>query len=127
MTRVDVVPVEWLSNKHLLSNHREIKRIPNLILKGRYNLNSIPTHYTMGKGHVAFFYDKLKWLLDRYISLYNECLRRGFNVICYFDVFYKACLLHPELTNNYNATSKDIMVNIERLTFKYFSQKHNWI
>ena len=81
MTRINVgiLPKE-LSNKHLIAEHREIKRIPNCISKGKYNMDGQPDRFKLGTGHVKFFYDKLSYLKDRYISLYNECIRRGFNV-----------------------------------------------
>ena len=43
MTRINVgiSPTE-LTDKHLLAEHREIKRIPNCIARGRYNMEGIP-------------------------------------------------------------------------------------
>ena len=40
--------------------------------KGRYNLKNVPPQFTLGKGHVSFFYDKLGYLKERYIEVYNE-------------------------------------------------------
>ena len=81
MTRINagILP-QRLSNQHLLAEHREIKRIPNLITKGRYNLEGQPEKFCLGTGHVKFFYDKLGYLFARYQSLYQECKRRGFQV-----------------------------------------------
>ena len=38
--------------------------------------------FKLGIGHVKFFYNKLLYLKNRYISLYNECIKRGFNAKC---------------------------------------------
>ena len=39
MTRINAgIPVQSLSGKHLIAEHREIKRIPNCIGKGKYNM-----------------------------------------------------------------------------------------
>ena len=59
MTRINsgVKPSE-LTDKHLLSEAREIKRIPNLIKKGRYSMVDQPKTFRLGKGHVKFYYDK---------------------------------------------------------------------
>lgn len=38
MTRINIVPVEKLYDQHLLAEHREIKRIPNVIKQGKYSL-----------------------------------------------------------------------------------------
>lgn len=88
MTRINcgIEPKE-LCDQHLLAEHREIKRIPNQIRKGKCNFDGIPETFTLGNGHVKFFYNKLGYLLDRYVSLYEECKKRGFNVTCYADAW----------------------------------------
>ena len=75
MTRINSgIPSAELLDMHLLAEHREIKRIPNCIKKGRYCLTGIPSKFKMGTGHVKFFYDKLKYLHERYIELHRDCL-----------------------------------------------------
>ena len=81
MTRINAgIPPARLSDKHLLAEHREIKRIPNQISKGRYRLEGQPEKFCLGTGHVKFFYDKLGYLHTRYQLLYRECKLRGFKV-----------------------------------------------
>ena len=81
MTRINVgIEPSELPDAQLLAEHREIKRIPNAVAKGRCDLTKIPDQFTLGKGHVCFFYDKLKYLLVRYRKLHKEAKRRGFNV-----------------------------------------------
>jgi len=82
MTRINVVPVEELCDQHLLAEFREITRIPNGIISGKLKVgyDDRPTEYTLGKGHVKFFTNKLPWLFCRYSRLYSECLFRGFDV-----------------------------------------------
>ena len=79
MTRINygIAPSE-LCKKHLQAEKYEISRIPNLIKKGKYRLEHIPEHFTLGTGHVKFFYAKLKYLHRRYDELHAECLRRGY-------------------------------------------------
>lgn len=81
MTRINcgIDPCE-LPGVALLAEHREITRIPNVIRAGRARLDNLPTRFTMGIGHVRFFYDKLGYLLDRYCALRDECWRRGYQV-----------------------------------------------
>lgn len=113
MTRINAgIPVRELTNKHLIAEHREIKRIPNVIAKGRYNLKSIPPQFTLGKGHVSFFYDKLGYLKERYVDLYNECRARGFNVQNYEASWND---VPKELMNGYVPTSRDIEIIRERI------------
>lgn len=40
----------------------------------------LTTTYRLGKGHVLFFCDKLRFLSKRHRLLVDECLDRGFNV-----------------------------------------------
>ena len=88
MTRINYgIPVETLTDKHLMAEHREIKRIPNCVKKGRYSLKDQPVNFKLGTGHVKFFYNKLEYLLNRYCQLYDECIKRGFNVQCYIDAW----------------------------------------
>ena len=105
MTRINVgiLPKE-LSNKHLIAEHREIKRIPNCIAKGKYNMEGQPDRFKLGTGHVKFFYDKLSYLKDRYEMLYTECVRRGFNVQNYIKAWDN---IPEELMGNYQPTKND--------------------
>ena len=113
MTRINVAvkPIE-LNDKMLMAEHREIKRIPNSIKKGRYSLNGIPDRFTLGTGHVKFFYNKLEYLHDRYIDLYNECIKRGFNVTNYEEAFND---LPDELYNWYIETDRDRAIILQRI------------
>lgn len=105
MTRINCgIPVKELSNKHLIAEHREIKRVPNAVRSGRVNLESIPEKFTLGTGHVRFFYDKLLYLKNRYMELYKECRRRGFNVTNFIDSWNN---LPERLLNNYEPTEED--------------------
>ena len=74
MTRINVVPVTELCDKHLVAEYRELPRVFALARP----CNDAPTKYTLGAGHVKFFYDKLGWLLARQKSLIAEMKRRGF-------------------------------------------------
>lgn len=88
MTRINAgIPPADLSDKHLIAEHREIKRIPNTINSGKAILKNIPPKFTMGTGHVKFFYDKLLYLHKRYQKIYNECIKRGFKVTDYSEAF----------------------------------------
>lgn len=113
MTRINVsIPPKELTNKHLIAEHRELKRIPNVVAKGRCNLKNIPQKFTLGKGHVSFFYDKLGYLKERYVSLYDECIARGFNVQNYLTSWDG---VPSELMNGYTPTEEDGRIIRERI------------
>lgn len=77
MTRINCVPVQELTTKHLVAEYRELPRVFTLARKS--SLKDIPNTYRMGAGHVRFFYNKLLWLIDRYNQLIDEMIERGYN------------------------------------------------
>lgn len=107
MTRINAgIPVEVLSDQHLLAEHREIKRIPNT------KFHSLPSkQFTLGKGHVLFFIDKHNYTLERYKNIHQECLRRNFNVTDYSECWNK-----PNINNKpYIPSSNDRNLVIDRI------------
>ena len=113
MTRINIsVPPKELSTKHLIAEHRELKRIPNAIRNGKAVVNNIPDKFTLGKGHVKFFYDKLLFLKNRYEELYAECLNRGFKVTYYGDAWND---IPAGLMNDYQPMPEDEALIRERI------------
>lgn len=119
MTRINagIQPSE-LPDKLLLAECREITRIPNAVRKGTAILTSIPPQFTLGKGHVRFFYDKLSYLADRYSALYFECLKRGFKVTDRRSAFHD---LPPNAVHQYHPTEADRLIVLDRIQSKGFS------
>ena len=116
MTRINVgILPEDLTSKHLIAEHREIKRIPNCVGKGKYNMDNIPDKFKLGTGHVKFFYNKLLYLKNRYRSLYEECIRRGFSVQNYINAWDN---VPEELMNDYVPTNRDRKIIEERIKHK---------
>jgi deoxyribonuclease (pyrimidine dimer) len=114
MTRINCgIPPSELNNKHLIAEAREIKRVPNCVAKGRYNLKGQPKEFTLGKGHVSFFYSRLGYLKKRYEELYIECKRRGFNVQYYGNAWDNIPL---HLMGDYTPSEVDIQIIRERIS-----------
>ena len=120
MTRINAgIPPKELSDKHLLAEHREIKRIPNMIAaKGCNCLDEIPEHFVLGKGHVKFFYNKIAFLHMRYLEIYSECLSRLFKVENYQQGFLTVLQKYPQLYNDYEPTLMGIGLIKERILQK---------
>lgn len=79
MTRINCVPVEELSGPHLVAEYRELPRVFALAQKAALRGNfSQPQAYTLGKGHVLFFYTRLNYLAKRHAELIAEMKRRGY-------------------------------------------------
>ena len=116
MTRINVgIPPAELVNQHLLAEHREIKRIPNCVAKGKYNMDGMPERFKLGTGHVKFFYNKLLYLKKRYIKIYEECINRGFNVQNYINAWDN---VPDKLMNDYQPTEIDRDIIKERINLK---------
>lgn len=116
MTRINAgIPPQRLTRQHLLAEHREIVRIPNTIKSGKAKLINIPDKFTLGSGHVKFFYNKLKFLKERYHALYEESISRGYNMTYFGEAFDN---LPPHLMNGYEPTEECIKIITQRIIEK---------
>jgi hypothetical protein len=78
MTRINCVPPEELCRQHLLAEYRELPRVFRLAERAVGRPTAIPPAYTLGKGHVTFFYNKLGYCRERWRALRAEMLARGY-------------------------------------------------
>ncbi|BAV81016.1 DenV endonuclease V [Vibrio phage RYC] len=80
MTRIntDIHPSD-LTNEWVLAEWRELPRIVNELEKhpNRFKLEDIPKEFTLNKGHVKFFRNKLLFLARRHRLLRKEMDKRG--------------------------------------------------
>lgn len=82
MTRINCVPPEELHDRFLVAEYHELPRVFGLVRKAiergaKPDNYAIFDHYTMGTGHVKFFYTRLKWLAVRQALLIAEMINRG--------------------------------------------------
>jgi deoxyribonuclease (pyrimidine dimer) len=117
MTRINCVPPEILSDKHLGAEYRELPRIfalvKNASLRGeRPDDKRNPNLYKLGSGHVRFFYPRLGYLRDRFTAVVQECEKRGrkvtFPSVPDLDI-------PQEWYGDWTPTQEAININIERL------------
>jgi deoxyribonuclease (pyrimidine dimer) len=133
MTRINVVDVTQLTDQHLMAEYRELPMVAGSLrrsLRSKRGLPAIPDQYVLGRNHVTFFYNKGKFLHDRYNALVAELISRGYkldpNREADFDTF-----INNGLYNDWNITDADVSVNSSRLSekltsklgwYKYYSQ-----
>lgn len=130
MTRINAAirPYE-LCDSHLMAEHRELKRIPNAIKLGKARIEGIPEVFTLGSGHVKFFYNKLEYLRKRNLELQEELSLRGFNFTDYTEAFED---LPQHLCNDWHETrtARDILKDrlLERMltmkSIRYYGSNH---
>lgn len=111
MTRINTIDPQDLLDQHLFIEYREITRVATLhrMPDGR----NWPLSYTLGTGHVKFFYDKGEYLAKRCNALYAELTSRGYKPT---QKVYKthSYLLH----NDWTPARADRMLNLTRLQSK---------
>lgn len=83
MTRINCIPPRELSGRHLVAEYRELPRIFALvraaIARGETPGDPRnPQRYTLGAGHVRFFYCRLGYLAKRQAALVAEMRARGY-------------------------------------------------
>jgi hypothetical protein len=81
MTRINTIVPSKLCDSHLIAEYREILRVFKLAKDDE----SSPKEFTLGRGHVKFFFNKLQYVHDRFNSLRAEILDRGFHPKMEFD------------------------------------------
>ena len=117
MTRINsAISVKCLTDEHLLAEHREIKRLPACYLKAKTSgaLKRIPKEFKLGTGHVTFFLDKFSFTYMRYKAIHTECLRRGFQVTDYSDLWR---VIEPTSQwKSYEPTKEEQELLIQRIT-----------
>lgn len=84
MTRINLIDPRELTDNHLIAEYREIRLLTSHLVRSLQSSrgvqkSTIPRQFTLNAGHVKFFYDKGKYLHNRYDSLKEEMIKRGFS------------------------------------------------
>ena len=124
-----MLPPTELTDQHLVAEYREMTMVPaalNRTLKSKNGLDRsrISSKYTLNTGHVYFFYDKGKYLKERYDSLVTEMKLRGMNP----DpnrIFPTEVFEQNNLYGNWKPSVEEIQINLERIE-KRINQKPDW-
>lgn len=127
MTRINCIDPVLLTDQHLIAEYRELPRAltlaagvaVNIVMhdsialdEAKHKLRALlPSQYTMGTGHVKFFYDKTRFLFHRHQALVNEMKRRGFQV----NIQLPESAMTSGLDNNWHPDEQAVLTNVERL------------
>lgn len=122
MVRINIIDPILLSDQHLIAEQVEILMLMSYILKYPKLDGTEPKEYTLNKGHMKFFKDKVLYLKNRYNSLHNEILRRGFN---HEWKFPEIETIPENLFNDWVPKKKDFKIIIERITERIM-RKPEW-
>lgn len=111
MTRINanIDPLD-LCDQHLLAEYREIVRIPNHVLKHKIDSSKIPDTFRLGTGHVKFFYNKIKFLHQRFSKLRSRLIEIGYECNITDSSFEQVKNSKPELYNDYDLNEGNSIV-----------------
>lgn len=112
MTRINVVPVEELSDQWLIAEYRELPRC----LKGKISIKDAPNHYVFGKGHMKWARKYALYTANRMKELVEEMKYRGFKPNFSSDL---SMYISKDMENDYKPDLKDLAISKERLIEKY--------
>ena len=129
MTRINLVPITELSDQHLVAEYREIFMVGPSLQRSLKSPNwnktkeTLPKEFTLNKGHVKFFYNKGKYLYNRYLELIKEMKNRGMNP----DPLrkFKREQWPDELFNDWMPSANDLEIIRERIQLR-IQKRPNW-
>ena len=127
MTRINIINPSELTDQHLVAEYREIFMVGSALqrsLKSKnWDVKSIPNKFTLNTGHVKFFYDKGKYLSDRYDSIRTEMFARGMNPDP--NRVFKREQWPDELWKDWTPTIEDVKLIKQRIQER-IDKKPNW-
>ena len=119
MTRINCIPVEELSGPHLVAEYRELPRVFRLAEKAAIRgVFTQPTQYTLGTGHILFFYTRLGYLAKRHCQIVQEMRRRNYKPV--YDGVRR--LDFPDIPdkywNDWTPTEEAMALNRQRIALR---------
>ncbi|MEM4398440.1 MAG: pyrimidine dimer DNA glycosylase/endonuclease V [Candidatus Nitrosocaldus sp.] len=81
MVRVNLIDSLYLTDQHLIAEYNEILMLISYLRRyplRHYDVTRIPKRFTLGKGHMIFFKDKVLYLKRRHDSIREEMGKRGY-------------------------------------------------
>lgn len=122
MVRINLIEPKVLSDQHLIAEHNEIQMLMTTLLK--YGHKETTQHeFTLGRGHMRFFYNKPHYIWNRLQKLNLECKNRGFNCSIRRENFLNECININNI--DYKPTNNDILIIKHRIRERLF-QKPSW-
>lgn len=124
MTRINVaIKPNNLTDQHLIAELRELPRVFTAVanrIRANKNFDDIPKEFTLGTGHMKFFYDKQEFLMDRHYELQKEYSKR-YKKIWEFNPNLVNC--SPSVYKNYLPTEKDKNLLVDRISTRLTESK----
>lgn len=125
--RINMIPVELLSDAHLRAEYREILMSAHYYRKSSQSKqgiirSKISKEYTLNTGHAMFFYNKMDYIIKRHDLLEAEMIKRSFKIRQTYDLKASEYCL-PQDINDYIPSQDDILINIERILRRIYEME----
>lgn len=126
MTRINLVDPAELMDQHLLAEYREIRLLcanlqRTLNSKRGFQEKNVPVKFTLNSGHVYFFFNKGKYIHERYEAIRRELKKRNISS----DLEFPLDKWPKHLYNDWAPSDRDKNIVRERIALR-ISQKPNW-
>jgi deoxyribonuclease (pyrimidine dimer) len=109
-----------LLDQHLLAEQSEILMIPGVLKRNNWQYKTkMPSIYTLGKGHMTFWNNKLLYLRNRHDEIKKEVHRRGFKVT---DLAIDIDEYPRELVNDWRPCMQDSQIVRLRIAEKILAK-----
>jgi deoxyribonuclease (pyrimidine dimer) len=129
MVRINIINPKFLADQHLLAEYNETLMLIGYVKKHPHlDLFKIPSEYKLGKGHMIFFKNKLKYLKKRFETIKIEMKKRGFSTNIKIDLskFNKKLIKDWKPTQSDKEIIKKRIVkkiNLKPTYYRYYSVK----
>lgn len=129
MTRINAnISPKHLHRRHLIAEYREITMVPAALRRSLMTRTAsairkgIPEKFTLNKGHVTFFFDKMEFLRKRFEALCDEIEARGYKCDRGRAVAFGG--FDPEFNTDWLATARDNELVWERIELRMAQKPH---
>jgi deoxyribonuclease (pyrimidine dimer) len=113
MVRINLIEPKKLSDQHLIAEYDEMLMLVACIKKYP-SIDDIPSNFTLNKGHMKFFKDKVLYLSKRHELLKKEMKKRGFKTNKTIEISE----FNKENLNDWKPNKKDQKMILERISEK---------
>lgn len=113
MVRINIVKPNILTDQHLIAEYNEILMLLGHVKKVP-TIKNIPEKYCLGKGHINFFKNKLKYLQKRHEQIKKEMKNRKYKP----KISIKLNEYKKELQNNWKPQKNDEKIIKKRIIEK---------
>ncbi len=121
MVRINLIHPMYLTDQHLIAEYNEILMLLAYVRMYPKKDGIRDERFTLGKGHMKFFKDKLLYIKRRHDAIREEMLARGYRASKSVDL----SMYPKELLNDWSPSDNDLSIIKQRIVEK-ISKKRSY-